>query len=735
MATRSNSQARTPLPCEQAGGQQKKQDAGVPGTKLGKKVGGSASSSFPNGGRKKWDGPSNQFNNFRGRGGGKKGGVHRSGCTPPSLNREDELGSLYNPGSKKQNISHLLNFQFATRGGNGNSRSKEGGRRTRHTQPTPHYSSPKPKYDTRQYLQANCQFIVRAGVDYFPHTQDPDILVDWDLIEQLILKQSGSEPTACPICLFPPTAAKISRCGHVFCWPCILHYLALSDDQQRKCPICEQFIARQDLRSVLVLPQKNLSTGSVVQMRLMKRDRESLIPVPLDSGDTFIDFPTVQQAGSNRRFIKMFQASAEEVRTNIISREKNELDQQWKEEHDQPESCFIQEALTLLASRLEFGLMEGNPTKSPTISMKEELPKLEQLSLIGGDSQVDPFKDDDSEETVIKKQEAVEEIERPRYMSGESISSEGEVEDTGSAVCVEDLDISILQGGAKEVQEKRSTFYFYQSSDGQPVFLHALNVQMLVTQFGSLENCPKTIEAEILEKDSSSMTSELRDRLRYLRHLPVSSSFEVAELDLSKIVSETTLSVHKSQLEERRKKRKFKLREERRREKRIHLEEKRLMGRFPSPMARIESEYHYPGVGQEHVVEHPEFPIVASEDDSASIDGIDVVGTAFSFANAAKYRPAQSLEPAIPQSISNPGSGWTVLGPKMALPMRRVRAHSDSEPEPEGYTAQPPLPTSLGDALAAALAAAPVTGASGGRKKGKRGKAVVLNAGPPRPVL
>jgi hypothetical protein len=69
-------------------------------------------------------------------------------------------------------------------------------------------------------------------------------------------------------------------------------------------------------------------------------------------------------------------------------------------------------------------------------------------------------------------------------------------------------------------------FYFYQSSAGQPIFLHAPNVQMLVKQFGCLENCPKTILAEILEKESTIMTEELRDRLRYMRHLPVASSFE-----------------------------------------------------------------------------------------------------------------------------------------------------------------------------------------------------------------
>lgn len=152
------------------------------------------------------------------------------------------------------------------------------------------------------------------------------------------------------------------------------------------------------------------------------------------------------------------------------------------------------------------------------------------------------------------------------------------------------------------------------------------------------------------------------------------------------------------------------------------------MGRFPSPMARIESQYHYPGVGQEQVVERAEFPTMASESDSTSVDIADMGGTV-SFASAAKHRPSL---PSLPRSISSPVSGWTVLGPNMTLPARKAAAHSDSEPETEGWE-PPPQPTSLGAALAAALAAAPAAG--GGKRKGRRGKGVVLCGGPPRPVL
>ena len=55
----------------------------------------------------------------------------------------------------------------------------------------------------------------------------------------------------------------------------------------------------------------------------------------------------------------------------------------------------------------------------------------------------------------------------------------------------------------------------------------------------------------------------------------------VAELDISNFVSRETLGQYSTQLEERHRKRGRRAREEKRREKKIHLEERRLMGRYP----------------------------------------------------------------------------------------------------------------------------------------------------------
>ena len=85
-------------------------------------------------------------------------------------------------------------------------------------------------------------------------------------------------------------------------------------------------------------------------------------------------------------------------------------------------------------------------------------------------------------------------------VSSDSVSSaEDGGEEAEEGVTVTDLDISTVQSqeAASDLGQPRQVFYFYQSSDGQPIFLHALNVQMLVRQYGALEKCPSVIQAQV----------------------------------------------------------------------------------------------------------------------------------------------------------------------------------------------------------------------------------------------
>jgi len=657
---------------------------------------------------------------------------------------EWELGSLYNSGGKKPNYNHLLNFQYSQRG---NTRGQQ--------QPAQRYGKKKqreeerrPRYDHTHYLQANCQFIVRAAENYSIQAADPDVLVDWSLIEQVNLKVTSDDATACPICLFPPTAGKMSECGHVFCWACILHYLALSDDKWRPCPICHQDVSKQGLRSVKVFSQHNFSTGEGIKMTLMKRERNSLFAVPV-SQKFMQDNPEITNMEVDKSFVKLLTANPEQIKKEILTRERMELEKQWEEEKDQPEACFIQEALKLLDERQMETMLRPKvkKIKSP-ITPEPTIPGFQSLSILSPTSPksyVDPFAEEtesgdvtEAENSEVSQADTSVMEERPRHTSGVSlVSSDSVSSGSGEEVILEedvtvtDLDISTVQAEPVSGQP-RQVFYFYQSSDGQPIYLHALNVQMLVKEFGALENCPPVIEAEILEKEGAVMSAQMRDRLRYLKHLPVSTNFEVAELDLSNLVSKVTLSVFKDQVDARKRKRNRKLRDEKRREKKIEHEEARRLG-FPGSMRRVESEYFSKSSAENQVEQFPSMSgNEALAQDSGSASGI-------SFANITRTKPVATPTPT-PAPAS---STWACLGSVKPLrgvtraPLTGAR-NTDSEPEEGGEDYAPPPPAaSLGDTLAAALLAADGKTNNKGKKGGKkgRGKTLLLTGGAPRPNM
>ena len=107
----------------------------------------------------------------------------------------------------------------------------------------------------------------------------------------------------------------------------------------------------------MALQQRQLNVGDVVDMRLMKRDRHSLIPQPVfHSSSEGGVCPTAKplflsKAGANHVFSKLLLCTPEEVVSEILQSEKAQLLVQYADEKDCPESCFIQQALELLAIR------------------------------------------------------------------------------------------------------------------------------------------------------------------------------------------------------------------------------------------------------------------------------------------------------------------------------------------------------------------------------------------------
>lgn len=283
------------------------------------------------------------------------------------------------PNSRKVNLTHLLNNKFE--------RGRRSGRHKSSTLST--YSSSygcqpnsysrttrnlSHKFSKQQFLQANCQFVVLSGHDYSIHKADPDWPVEWDCIEEIGFKQIASTQTICPICLEPPVAAKITHCGHIYCWTCILHYLSLSDEKCRQCPICFDFVYERDLRSVVSNLYKNYVVDDEIEMVMMVRKKGCVEIEPVNK-DESSSRPENQLEEVDPRQFNHYNSRANlvivdplTVVNKVTQRERDELLLKLAIDRDEPEVCFIEQALNRLETRVNLLHQKQQSNSSSTFN-------------------------------------------------------------------------------------------------------------------------------------------------------------------------------------------------------------------------------------------------------------------------------------------------------------------------------------------------------------------------------
>uniref|UniRef100_A0A673YJN4 E3 ubiquitin-protein ligase RNF10 n=1 Tax=Salmo trutta TaxID=8032 RepID=A0A673YJN4_SALTR len=271
------------------------------------------------------------------RGGSRQYGVTGGGrCEEVAECRQAEFSPAQFAGPKKISLNHLLNFTFEPRvghGGLGGEGHSCWGRRNK-------WGHKHKPFNKELFLQANCQFVVTDDQDYKAHFTDPDTLVNWDCVQQVRIY--SHEVPSCPICLYPPVAAHITRCGHIFCWPCMLHYLSLSDKSWSKCPICYESVHSDDLKSVVAMETRQYAVGDLITMCLMRREKGALVAMP-SSQWVKVEEPILFGDVHLSPYSKLLLASQEQV-LGLVAEEEAALQGQLTQGEDAT-ACFIQSAL------------------------------------------------------------------------------------------------------------------------------------------------------------------------------------------------------------------------------------------------------------------------------------------------------------------------------------------------------------------------------------------------------
>lgn len=71
---------------------------------------------------------------------------------------------------------------------------------------------------------------------------------------------------------------------------------------------------------------------------------------------------------------------------------------------------------------------------------------------------------------------------------------------------------------------KSDEYYFYQASDGQWLFLTALDMRVLLAHYGSYTSLPGRLAAQVVNIDNITQTEVMRKKIKFLGHLPLTGT-------------------------------------------------------------------------------------------------------------------------------------------------------------------------------------------------------------------
>jgi len=81
-----------------------------------------------------------------------------------------------------------------------------------------------------------------------------------------------------------------------------------------------------------------------------------------------------------------------------------------------------------------------------------------------------------------------------------------------------------------------STYYYYQAASGLPIFLHPLDIRILLSHFHNYSSFPDTVTIRIESFSEGTVNDELRKRCKYLGHMPEGADVVFIEADLEGVV-------------------------------------------------------------------------------------------------------------------------------------------------------------------------------------------------------
>nr|XP_018265561.1 alkylbase DNA N-glycosylase [Kwoniella dejecticola CBS 10117]OBR87719.1 alkylbase DNA N-glycosylase [Kwoniella dejecticola CBS 10117] len=525
-----------------------------------------------------------------------------------------------------------------------------------------------------KFLNASFKFVLKPTetLSYGAHFADPDISLHWPHILQVLVPTFSAFSVAqgyvltdksemeeerrgrmCPICLGKPVAGRMTKCGHIFCFPCILHYIQLSDiPKSAKCPICGDTVHSSYLKSVKYLdaaamlkasageddddeiPDPNSASASgsshihaqsishehdhehgiigvmdgfeetleeakavdshhakddkrhQIHMRLVQRPQMTTLALPSSStwpSDAIPPHTAPWYFLPDILAYSRFMLSTPEYMLSELQRELNELKGEWDMlKGDELGREFVKVA----KEKVERQMQKVKVELVSEIVRRSERDARESWGEAVGGSRREKERKRERDRIAKQREEqarlAAEETQDKADIPTEFLASSSapSFDNSANIKIPPNLDVEPNPMPASTPKKSRrrgggghganpppaippsQSYYFYQSSLGANVFLHPLDIRILLAHYKSYSLFPQTISFTTTGYDPGTINDELRKKCKYLGHLPVGTEVVFVEADLEPIVDKEVLAQFEQPLKARRNKRKERIKKE-----------------------------------------------------------------------------------------------------------------------------------------------------------------------------